>query len=198
MSQHDREQLRKQLRAQRDAINSSSIASKSIAICHQLEELLTDAHHVAAYYALGNEVDLSTIINAMAARNKQAYVPVVLPHFQMQFAPVDQHTPLTVNQYGIKEPQVEPSRLVEPMQMDVVLVPLVGFDKQCNRMGMGGGYYDRNFADRLEAAPPPLLIGVAYDSQCARSVYPEAWDVPLDHVVTETGILTNPYRRKSE
>lgn len=186
MSKHDRDLLRKQLRAERGALSEEFIASKSLVICQKVEQLLADARHIAAYYAFGGEVDLSTLINGLSAEKKQAYVPVILPHFHMQFAPVDQSTPTTLNQFGIKEPQVDKSHLRDPMQLDAVLVPLVGFDEQCNRMGMGGGYYDRNFANRLESLPPPLLIGVAYDIQFVDAVHEQPWDVPLDYVVTET------------
>ena len=189
MSKHDRDLLRKQLRAARGALSQAHIASGSMAICQQAEQLLAGSRHIAAYYAFGNEVDLTTLISALSAQNKQTYVPVVQPHFQMQFAPVDQNTPIALNKYGIKEPQIDESRLHNAMQMDAVLVPLVGFDEQCNRMGMGGGYYDRNFSHRLNASPPPLLVGVAFDIQCVTTVHAQPWDIPLDYVVTETRLL---------
>ena len=189
MSEHDRDLLRKQLRAARGTLNQALIASKSMAICQRAEQLLASFQHVAAYYAFGNEVDLKALISTLPGQGKQAYVPVVQPDFRMQFAPVDENTPITLNQYGIKEPQVDASRLQNAMQMDAVLVPLVGFDEQCNRMGMGGGYYDRNFSHRHNAPPPPLLIGVAFDIQCANTVHPQPWDVALDFVVTETRLL---------
>lgn len=189
MSKHDRDLLRKQLRAARSTLSEELIASKSKAICQRAEQLLRGSQHVAAYYAFGSEVDLCELISTLSANNKQAYVPIVLPHFHMRFAPIDQRTPVTLNQYGIKEPQVDESQLREAAQLDAVLVPLVGFDERCNRMGMGGGYYDRNFAHRLDTLPPPLLIGVAYDIQCASTVHAQSWDVPLDYVVTETRLL---------
>jgi len=70
-----------------------------------------------------------------------------------------------------------------------VLVPLVGFDLSRNRMGMGGGFYDRSFAHRRDNNGKPLLIGVAYDIQQADTVYPEWWDVKLDIIVTESRII---------
>ena len=80
--------------------------------------------------------------------------------------------------------------------LDAVIVPLLGFDPQCNRMGMGGGYYDRTFAHRRQAANGnsadglPLLIGTAFEFQCVDNVFPDWWDVPLDHVVTEQRIYS--------
>ena len=189
MRKHDRDLLRQQLRAARGALSESLITSKSLAICQRVEQLLTDSTHIAAYYAFGNEVDLSALVTTLKDKDKTIYVPVVQPQFRMQFAPVDENTPITINQYGIKEPQVSESCFLSALQIDTVLVPLVGVDEQCNRMGMGGGYYDRNFSHRLNAPPPPLLIGVAFDIQCVATVHAQPWDVPLDYVVTETRLL---------
>ena len=69
-------------------------------------------------------------------------------------------------------------------------MPLVGFDEQCNRMGMGGGYYDRCFAHKRDQnSQKPVLIGVAYELQGVANVHTEDWDVPLDYIITERRII---------
>lgn len=189
MSTVDRDVLRAQLRCERAKLDEGIIKAHSTAICDNAMTLLGDARHVAGYYAFGAEVDLSLLMATLGRQEKHTYVPIVLPEFRMQFARVDEATPITLNRYGIKEPQVDESTCRDASQLDAVLVPLVGFDEGCNRMGMGGGYYDRNFAHRHNTQGPPLLIGVAYEMQCVNSVHAQSWDVPLDYVVTETRIL---------
>ena len=189
MSENNRNQLRKELRALRSALEPTQVQQYSAAICTKVASLITRANHVAGYYALGKEVDLLSLMSSLASADKTTYVPIVLPEFQMQFAAVDDQTPVSVNRYGIKEPLVDNTLLKTALQMDAVLVPLVGFDEQCQRMGMGGGYYDRCFAHRLKGYSQPLLIGVAYEMQCVDTVFAQSWDVPLDCVVTESRIL---------
>lgn len=189
MSEQPRDLLRKELRALRSSLNVSQLQELSQSICTNAATLITDAHHIAGYYALGAEVDLSALLSMLTLDNKTTYVPIVLPEFRMEFAAVDNDTPVQLNRYGIKEPQVDSTLFKAASQLDAVLVPLVGFDNQCNRMGMGGGYYDRCFEHRLETDNPPVLIGVAYEIQCVPTVYAQSWDVPLDFVVTESRIL---------
>ncbi|MFK7857563.1 MAG: 5-formyltetrahydrofolate cyclo-ligase [Granulosicoccus sp.] len=189
MSEQPRDLLRKELRQSRNALSTLHISICSRAICANAATLLADAQHIAGYYAFGAEVDLSTLMSTLESGNKTTYVPVVLPEFLMQFAPVDKKTPVVLNRYGIKEPQVDSTLYASASLLDAVLVPLVGFDERCNRMGMGGGYYDRCFAHRLGNDQLPLLIGVAYEMQCVETVHSESWDVPLDYVVTESRVL---------
>lgn len=190
MTEHQRTQLRQKLQADRKALDKHTVVKHSDTICLSLRPLLERATHIASYYALGNEVDLSSAMSRLSAAGKTVYVPVVQPQNRMLFAPVDDTTPFALNRYGIKEPQVDASTLIDAAGLDAVLVPLVGFDEQCNRMGMGGGYYDRCFEHRRTAPGKPTLVGVAFDVQLADSVFAQSWDVPLDHVVTESRILT--------
>ena len=194
MSEQKRIKLRQKLRALRDALDTDTVKKHSAIISQRVYQLVRDATHVAGYYSLGNEVNVSSAISKLNASCKTVYVPMVLPENRMQFAPVDDTTPLTLNRYGIKEPQVDRESFVDATRLDAVLVPLVGFDKQCNRMGMGGGYYDRCFAHRKSTRGAPVLIGVAFEIQLADSVFAESWDVPLDFVATESRILTRSDR----
>ena len=194
MSEQKRTKLRQKLRALRDALDTDTVKKHSAIISQRVHQLVGDATHVAGYYSLGNEVDVSSAMSKLNASGKTVYVPMVLPENHMQFAPVDDTTPLTLNRYGIKEPQVDSESFVDATRLDAVLVPLVGFDKQCNRMGMGGGYYDRCFANRKSTRGTPVLIGVAFEIQLADSVFAESWDVPLDFVATESRILSRSDR----
>ena len=187
-----RNALRSTLRKARQNLTSDQIAAHSASICKQAELLLgkTDARHIAGYYAFGNEVDLSPLMAGFEKQQKSGYVPIVLPEYQMRFAAVNSQTQTHLNDYGIKEPLVDKAALVDSSSLDAALVPLVGFDEQCNRMGMGGGYYDRCFAHRRnKSSQKPVLIGVAYEIQGATNVHTEAWDIPLDYIITERRII---------
>jgi len=83
---------------------------------------------------------------------------------------------------------------MDPDQLDVVLVPLVAFDLTCNRIGMGGGFYDRSFEFRKNTPAPPTLVGVAHAFQQVKDVLAQPWDVPLDFVATDNGVLSNSSR----
>ena len=198
MSEPQREKLRQSLRHQRDALDASEASEQSAAICARLVTHLNNAEHIAGYLALGKEVDLSALQNSAACEHVSYYVPVVQPQFRMLFAVVDKHTRFTQNCFGILEPDSSASQLKQASMMDVVLVPLVGFDEHCNRMGMGGGYYDRCFEHRSTEHTTPLLIGVAYDLQQTQTVYPEHWDVPLDMIVTPSRTLKRPVLSEGE
>jgi len=108
-------------------------------------------------------------------------------HF-LSYAPGDA---LMVNAFGIPEPVLDSRRVPALMRLDLVLTPLVGFDEQGNRLGMGGGFYDRSFAflRHRRCWRKPHLLGVAFDVQkCPAGLSRQPWDVPLDGVVTESGV----------
>lgn len=193
-----RQSIRKTLHSRRHALSAIDVSSHSQRIARRIEPLLSGARHIAGYLAMGNEVSIDDLLASCRQRNGCTFVPLIQPDHSLLFTPLDEHTPIVQNRYGIREPQYDPEACISAENLDVVLVPLLGFDRQCNRMGMGGGYYDRTFASRRETAIErcapalPLLIGIAHDCQCVDSVLPEWWDVPLDHVVTESQIYHRP------
>ena len=98
---------------------------------------------------------------------------------------------MRINRYRLPEPDVSDDEMLVPEELDLVLAPLVVFDAQRNRIGMGGGYYDRSFAFRKDPANmKPTLIGVAHELQKVDQLIPESWDVQLDMVVTDHAIYT--------
>jgi len=188
------DELRVHLKQRRQALSQREITSYSHRICEQAWHIVSEHTHVALYFPLGAEVDTSQLLHRCIASGKSCYVPIVQAHHQMSFAPVNANTQLVSNRYGIQEPDVAVEMHVSANQLDIVIVPLVGFDDYCNRMGMGGGYYDRCFAHRNHppnAAQPakPLLVGVAFEVQYAKDIVPQSWDVPLDKIITEQRIV---------
>ena len=183
-----RTSLRK-LRANISLERQQEAADSLAARCLSILDINTHVH-VAGYFAVGGEILVDQILANVRSRGGFSYAPVLSEGNTLRFAPFDDYTPMISNKFNIKEPDVATSDYLMPADLDAVLVPLVGFDKSRNRMGMGGGFYDRSFAHRNNATGKPFLIGVAYDLQQAESVYPDWWDVKLDVIVTESQIIT--------
>ena len=92
---------------------------------------------------------------------------------------------MTQNKYGIEEPELRVDNVVPLADIDVLLLPLVGFDEKGNRLGMGGGYYDRTLAQWYNGHAPHLFpIGLSYDEQRVSELPVEAWDIPLPEIIT--------------
>lgn len=197
-----RPDLRQSLRTRRDSLSSAVVARNSQLIAAQLLPLLQDAERIAGYLSFGNEVNVEKLLADCRARHSTTFVPLIQSDHTLLFSPLDENTVIVQNRYGIREPVHDSHDCLAPTALDAVLVPLLGFDPHCNRMGMGGGYYDRSFTHRRHPdsaagsvqSTTPLLIGVAHQLQCVDNISTQWWDVPLDMVVTEDRI----YRRNSE
>lgn len=181
-----RPELRRQLQARRAALPPGERLAAADAVARHLADQpsLRQPGYVAGYWAVGGELPLHAV-QLRLAPDQVWCLPVLQEGGHLRFAPWRAGDPLVNNRFGIPEPEVEPASTLAPDAMSVVLVPLVGFDRAGNRLGMGGGYYDRSFAFRRAAAAPPHLVGVAYACQEMPALAPENWDVPLDAVATE-------------
>jgi len=187
-----RHELRQRLADQRRALTPPERMSAAQGLRRSLEQLpeyLTDAR-VAGYWASHGELPLNLVIPPLAARGQQFLLPVIGKGKHLRFAPWQSGEEVQPNRYGIPEP-VAQGELLEPFQLDLVLVPLLGFDRRGNRLGHGGGYYDRSFAFLNEQVRPtePLLVGIAYAFQELPEVDEEDWDVPLDFIATERELI---------
>jgi 5-formyltetrahydrofolate cyclo-ligase len=141
--------------------------------------------YVAGYWAVDGEIGL----HAWQLRlppNCIYCLPVLGEDRVLRFAPWRSGDALVSNRYGIPEPDVASASLLTAADMALVVLPLVGFDGDGHRLGMGGGWYDRTFAFRSSASPPPYLAGAAFDLQRLPAIGAEAWDVRLDAVCTGT------------
>ncbi|NND93168.1 MAG: 5-formyltetrahydrofolate cyclo-ligase [Granulosicoccus sp.] len=190
----ERQRLRQRLRRARDEIDPLTVAGNSSIISAQLLPLLSTARTIAGYLAIGSEVHLDDTLARCRERGQITCVPITRPDHTLLFTPFDSATTLTVNRFGIREPVFDEQSCLSATSLDAVIVPLVGFDRHCHRIGMGGGYYDRTFAQpvggRARATEKQaLLIGVAHEVQYVEQLVPDWWDVPLDVVVTERRIV---------
>jgi 5-formyltetrahydrofolate cyclo-ligase len=187
-----RRELRQRLAEQRRALPPPVRIAAAQGLRRSLEHLpeyLTDAR-VAGYWASHGELPLNLVIPPLATRGQQFLLPVIGRNKQLRFAPWQSGEEVQPNRYGIPEP-VAQDELLEPFQLDLVLVPLLGFDRRGHRLGYGGGWYDRSFAFLNEQVRPtePLLVGIGYAFQELAQVDEQAWDVPLDFVATERELI---------
>lgn len=177
--------LRTELKARRAALNASERLHAADAVARQLTPHLCAERpgYVGGYWAINGELPLHVVQLRLPA-GKVWCLPQVQADGRLRFAPWRPGDPLTHNRFGIPEPATAFESSLGPEQLDVVLLPLLGFDCHGQRLGMGGGYYDRSFAFRLDRAGPPVLIGIGYDCQQIPAIPVEPWDVPLDVVAT--------------
>lgn len=196
-SMNERQALRRQLRAQRAQLEPAWCAQTSRTVCEHLTRSWTyrRARCIAMYLSSGNEVNLDHLIEHAWASGKQVYLPVLGLRFtgQLWFVPYTSDSPLYANRFGIPEPQHNAhERRTGLRELDLVLMPLVGFDEHGNRLGMGGGFYDKslhNLHSGKRVWSRPKRIGIAYEMQRVAQIPSEEWDVPLDGVATEQGLV---------
>ena len=140
--------------------------------------------HVAGYWAIDGEIGLHAWQLRLPA-SLEYCLPVLHEDGRLRFAPWKAGAALVTNRYGIPEPDVNASALLEPQQMAMVAVPLVGFDARCQRLGMGAGWYDRSFSFRQSQPAPSWLVGAGFALQRVDAIHVEPWDVSLDAVCCE-------------
>jgi 5-formyltetrahydrofolate cyclo-ligase len=147
------------------------------------------AKAIALYLPNDGEIDPTPIIKRCWALGKRTYLPVLHPiaHNRLWFIEYTAKTAMTKNCYGILEPKMQHLGRRAAWSLDLVLLPLVAFDAQGNRMGMGGGYYDRSFSfKRIKGREQrPALIGLAHELQRVEQLPIESWDIPLCAIATD-------------
>ena len=200
----DRKQLRQQLRQQRRALSPQRrrLFARQLAEKLSCHTLFHNAQRIAVYLPNDGEMDMQPLIKRARARGKQCYLPVIsqMSHNRLWFAPYENGQKLSPNIYGIPEPANGKWQGRSPVGLDLILMPLVGFDERGNRLGMGGGYYDRTLAylNRRQHWHRPVLLGIAYEFQKVESLKAESWDIPLHGVITESNIYLRKCPRIKE
>ena len=186
-------ELRKEIRAARRAVGQNVRQQHSSSICQRISDLVSykSANCIAAYLAFDGEADPIELMICAVEQGKQVYLPVIVGKSKpLTFATWTPSTPMEKNRFNILEPLVDPSEFISADQLDFVITPLVGFDERCNRIGVGGGFYDRTFAFLNEPghSKSVQLVGSAFELQKLPTIQPQEWDVRLDAVVTESHI----------
>ena len=181
------DQLRLRNRELRSKLNREQLEEAAVAVCERICALVEfqQAQKIAVYFAVNGEIGLTPLIDQALAQGKQIYLPN-LDQKTLRFSPYDHTQKMRINRFKLPEPDVTDDEMLEANELDLVLAPLVVFDADRNRIGMGGGFYDRSFAFRKEpGSHRPQLIGVAHEWQKVAQLVPEDWDVRLDMVVTD-------------
>jgi len=183
--------IRDTIKTRRNALSGDDVIAASIDISRRLWNLpvLSRARRIACYFPVGNEVDCRFFISEAWKRGRIVLLPV-LCGLELRFSTCDPDTVYLRNKYDIPEPDGKKSCLTRPREIDVVLAPLVAFDVTGNRIGMGGGYYDRSFRfmHSRHSWCRPTLVGLAHDFQKVPKIKAHSWDVPMQFVVTEKKI----------
>ena len=183
----DKTALRRRARVLRRALPADDRRRAEYAIAGHLREraLRADWRRVAAYAASASEADLAPWFDTVGGDVRLA-LPAIDADGVLAFRDWRPGDPLVPGPFSISQP-VAAAQPLDPALFDVVLLPLLGFDARGVRLGSGAGYYDRAFAFRRRQAPPPRLVGVAFEAQRFERLPRDPWDVALDAVVTEAG-----------
>ncbi len=194
--------LRQTLRAQRRAITGSAARQAAEAAARRLigSRPWQQARHIALYLPADGEIDTYPLMAAAWQAGKMVYLPVIRPPAgragrrvaltagHLIFRRYRSGEPLTPGLLGIPEPRRHIGPTVPINALDLLVMPLVGFDAAGHRLGMGGGFYDRTLAGRGRMRSP-LRIGLAHHCQKVAELPANSWDIPLHGCVTNYEIL---------
>jgi 5-formyltetrahydrofolate cyclo-ligase len=189
---NDKKSLRSEFRAKREAITVAERHKASQALVQQLytQDWFLHKQAFALYSALPSEIDTQPLITALWQRQKNCYLPRITATDQLVFAHYTAGTVLLPNRFGIPEPPASAPLCALP-DLDIIFMPLVAFDKQGHRLGMGAGYYDKTLATLPDHPTRPLLVGLAYELQKMDHIPQDPWDISLDIIITEKAVYTH-------
>lgn len=194
-------QLRKELRKKRNSLSAQQQLKAAVQLDRQIARsgLLWRSRTIALYFSSDGEIDPYLLIARLMKYRCQCYFPVIMSNKSLKFVRFRLGDKLKKNRYGIPEPANHSRNslaLRKPWTIQLVLLPLVGFDRHGGRLGMGGGFYDRTFQgaqrkdkQRLSA---PLLVGLAHHCQEVDQLTTDSWDIPLSKLVTDQELITIP------
>jgi len=191
-----RTEIRQQIRQRRQQLSTLQQQQAGIDLLTQFcqHPHIQQAQHIAIYLHNDGELDTQAVINWCWQQGKQVYIPILHPfsHKQLLFTRLTASTPLIKNKYGINEPQLDVTQVIPYLDLDLVCSPLVAFDLLGNRLGMGGGYYDRTFSQHQfvrEGQQPPYVLGLAHDCQQHDNLPIAPWDMPIKEIITPSRTL---------
>ena len=185
-----RRQLRRQYRAARRALppyQQYAQAKKLCALLKRCPEFI-HAKSIASYLPSDGEIDPSAIHQLAWSLGKRVYLPVPTQQKSLRFVPYTSRTQLVTGQWGIQQPRCA-GRIATQVSLDLILVPLVAFDNKANRLGRGGGYYDRFLASSKRNHSGLKSLGLGHSLQQVEAVPVEAWDITLHAIATPRQIF---------
>jgi len=204
-----RAQLRQESRLKRNSLSSSDQKQAASLLREKLSKhpKIQSAKHIAIYLANDGELNPKPFIQWCWKNNICVYLPVIHPFSpgNLLFLHYQKNTVLIKNKYGIAEPKLNVATICPAKNLDIIFTPLVAFDEHGNRLGMGGGFYDRTLShcqkvsaekyltpeekkqiSSKKAMPVPYPIGLAHNCQLTALIPIEHWDIPLPEIITPT------------
>ena len=185
--------VRQTLRTKRRALNPAQqrVAAQDLAAIISRQGFFLRAKRVALYLASDGEIDPAPLLDIALNADKPCFLPVIHPlkANRLYFVEYRRGDPLKKNRFGILEPLLGTSTVAPVWSLDVVFLPLVGFDRSGNRIGMGGGFYDRTLANSTLQNRHPLLVGLAHSCQQMDAIEHQTWDIPLQKIATDQEII---------
>lgn len=187
-----RTHLRLQIRQRRQSLSAFEQQTASQQLIHTFASLpeVAAAQRIALYLANDGELNTQPLIEWLWQQGKQVYLPVLHPFAKghLLFLHYQAHTPMNKNRYGIAEPKLDQCLICPVRELDIIGTPLVAFDQSGQRLGMGGGYYDRTLAPWFKTQQGAMPIGLAHDCQQVEQLPTASWDIPLRKIVTPSKV----------
>jgi len=189
---HTKKLLRKKFTLARKqlSVQQQTLASQQMCALIAKAADFTQAKTVALYWPCNNEISPLPLVDIAYAANKACYLPVMAPNGKRQllFASYHPLQQLHCNKVGIPEPDLTIAKTIAIQQLDIILLPVVAFDRSGGRLGTGGGYYDASLAilrEQTNNVVIPKLIGLGYAIQEVAQLPLDSWDYKLDAIITE-------------
>ncbi|HDL5699278.1 TPA: 5-formyltetrahydrofolate cyclo-ligase [Mannheimia haemolytica] len=178
-----RSQLRQSMRLKRQSLTAGQQTQAAESIIPQALSLIESyqASHIAFYLPFNGEISPIPLMEQLLQQGKKLYLPLLHPFTsgQLLFLNYDCKTSLKFNRLRIQEPVLDVRNIIPLQELEMIFTPLVACDKAGNRLGMGGGFYDRTLAQ----APHLISVGLAHECQQVEQLPIESWDMPLDHII---------------
>lgn len=192
--QEEKQVIRKKICAARAALAISLREEAAKKVCQYVIALpaFKQARFIGLYWPHNEELNPLPILEQAIALNKYCYLPILHPEEDnsLLFLPYEQKTVLTLNKYGIPQPEFHGNydNALAINEISIMFIPLVAFDAKGFRLGMGKGYYDETLNKSFNETQQPLFIGLGYAMQEINSLPKDHWDLQLDGVITEQGL----------
>ncbi|BAH83011.1 predicted ligase [Candidatus Ishikawaella capsulata Mpkobe] len=186
----NRNSIRQKMRSLRNSINAKQQQKITKLLIKKLVSYLPiiQAKKIAIFLSIDGEPNTKPLIKVLLEENKQIFLPVIKSYVEndLIFINYTPKTPLILNTFGILEPIINKDNILNLSDLDVMLVPLVAFDRKGQRLGMGRGYYDRTLQNWQKYNFLP--IGIAHDFQLVEKLPTAKWDIPLPIIITPSHI----------
>jgi 5-formyltetrahydrofolate cyclo-ligase len=178
-------QLRNTLRQRRKSLSPSAQCAAAQALLQSINDIpsWTQARRIALYVAADGEIDTRPLDQHARSLGKQLFLPAINADNSLRFLSWQADDTLSTNRYNIPEPPAT-ATCCPVVELDIIFLPLVGWDLRGHRLGMGGGFYDRT----LSGVTAPLLVGLAHENQQVAEIPRESWDVVLDYIATDAAL----------